>query len=67
VSKAGAVVAFSHRHSGIDIVASGAPDFLDRALAGNKFTDAAVLLAPPPHEPIIRLVSSTHIKEKRNG
>jgi lantibiotic leader peptide-processing serine protease len=39
VVQAGGVVTFSHGQTGIAMVASSAPDFLDRALASNKFTD----------------------------
>jgi lantibiotic leader peptide-processing serine protease len=37
-SEAGGVVTFSHRKSGIGVVTSLAPDFLDRALASGTFT-----------------------------
>jgi subtilisin family serine protease len=41
VNEAGGVVTFSHPDTGIGIVRSSAPDFLDRALASNEFTHVA--------------------------
>jgi lantibiotic leader peptide-processing serine protease len=42
VSGAGGVVTFSHRQGGFAIVTSSASDFLDRALASNKFDDVGL-------------------------
>lgn len=41
VNEAGGVVTFSHHDGGIGLATSSDPDFLDRALASNKFTDVA--------------------------
>jgi subtilisin family serine protease len=40
VSDAGGVVTFRHGQTGIGMVTSSAPDFLDRVAASNKFIDA---------------------------
>lgn len=40
VAAAGGVVTYSHRQTGIAVVSSSAPDFLERALASGKFSDA---------------------------
>src|SRR5919197_5904593 len=42
VGDAGGVVTFSHTQTGIAVVTSSAPDFLDRALASKKFTDVTL-------------------------
>lgn len=41
IAAADGVVTFSHRQSGVAVVASGAPDFLERALASGVFTGGA--------------------------
>jgi subtilisin family serine protease len=57
VAEAGGIVTSSHDGAGVGIVISNAPDFLERALASNAFTDGAadqvIQWQPPVHEVVL--------------
>jgi lantibiotic leader peptide-processing serine protease len=57
VAEAGGIVTFSHEGAGVGVVVSNAPDFLERALASNAFTNGAadqlIQWQPPTHEVVL--------------